>query len=1093
MNKKIKKIISVLLAIVLLSCIPLSAYAIDSDSASIENGDFEFAADSAFGAMLAQTIDDETDLNSNYSVTAIEINGSEATVTYLAESDCTLLVGIYDETTGEMLTYGKEKVYEFEKTATVSFEKDPLPEYFIVKAYLVSDNGAALCKNYVSYVYTKAFEENFINTTVSDFDENKVINLDDSYDTNFAVIANKTKKVNAESNSNILQSDYSNDEVYTFVNIDSQISSLNEGDIFWYDTGIDTDVIIIKIKDIKINGTTATITADKTSIDEVFDYVKIEESDDEYKMSFKPNYDENNEDVDSPKAYNTYSMQRANVDEEVTVSTSINYPFGEDGEGWKINENIKVTGSISFTVGATIKIYYKGHWFKEDYLQVEASISPTFKVNASVNAEMKEKEIKQIGEVSIAPCPGLFIKFTPQIVLQASTKITISGELTVKAGFEYNNNEGFVNKCERPSFKPKIEIEGKFFFGISLSPHVSVIHEKVADAGITAEAGFEISAKNKPKSNTHSCLVCIDGDINFKIEVSAYIQFLNKFKPKATIFNTTDKLADFYFSVTYSKFGWGECPYDTESEPIEFNGHYYITFNKGMTWTGAKEYCENLGGHLATITSQEEQKFIYESLVSINDRNNYWLGGYKKDSTWYWVTDEPFKYNNWNGIEPNNYNGLEDKLHMYNNINPETGNGKGAWNDLNDSGTCNNEPFFGLNNFGFICEWESYRDYKKGTSAPSNPSEETCITELPVLSFNRYTGNLGDSAFTTLDDKKTMNPSANLETNAFSNTGVDGKQYGNGYCVWIARWNYGDRISWAEATFDLSGKYQKLKGKSTLLKSYNTTDFNTSVYFYNGDDLLHSFTMTPDNYNFDFSVDVTGVKELRILVKDNEEKAGGTCFALYDMFVSGAGTLSGAMAIKNYAPVKAVALNDNLSQSVTASYFDNAVTFAANPKSIYMIYSVSGNNDVRYISQGTANENGTVKADFFKTADTRTYVVGYRGSEIACFELTVSDHVHSYNKEITPAKCTEDGFIVFTCSCGDTYTETISATGHTDANKDGICDNCSIKLESDNPSANCSHFCHSKSKFVQFFYKIFRFFWRLFKINKYCSCGAAHY
>ena len=28
------------------------------------------------------------------------------------------------------------------------------------------------------------------------------------------------------------------------------------------------------------------------------------------------------------------------------------------------------------------------------------------------------------------------------------------------------------------------------------------------------------------------------------------------------------------------------------------------------------------------------------------------------------------------------------------------------WNDLNHDGVCGDEPFFGLENFGFVCEWE---------------------------------------------------------------------------------------------------------------------------------------------------------------------------------------------------------------------------------------------------------------------------------------------------------------------------------------------------------------------------------------------------
>lgn len=46
-------------------------------------------------------------------------------------------------------------------------------------------------------------------------------------------------------------------------------------------------------------------------------------------------------------------------------------------------------------------------------------------------------------------------------------------------------------------------------------------------------------------------------------------------------------------------------------------------------------------------------------------------------------------------------------------------------------------------------------------------------------------------------------------------------------------------------------------------------------------------------------------------------------------------------------------------------------------------------------------------------------------------EQTEAPHEHSYTETITKeATCLEDGEVTFTCECGDTYTETVSATGH---------------------------------------------------------------
>lgn len=44
----------------------------------------------------------------------------------------------------------------------------------------------------------------------------------------------------------------------------------------------------------------------------------------------------------------------------------------------------------------------------------------------------------------------------------------------------------------------------------------------------------------------------------------------------------------------------------------------------------------------------------------------------------------------------------------------------------------------------------------------------------------------------------------------------------------------------------------------------------------------------------------------------------------------------------------------------------------------------------------------------------------------------------------------------------------------------------------DDTSSNCSHICH-KTGISKFFYKIALIFWKIFKTNQYCPCGAKHY
>ena len=102
-----------------------------------------------------------------------------------------------------------------------------------------------------------------------------------------------------------------------------------------------------------------------------------------------------------------------------------------------------------------------------------------------------------------------------------------------------------------------------------------------------------------------------------------------------------------------------------------YNGHIYAVYDNITYYEQAKELCEKMGGHLATITSQKENDTI-TSLMSKGSQGNYWIGGTRSGSGWVWETGESFSYESWNSGEPNNANGVENYIEIY---------PTGYWND----------------------------------------------------------------------------------------------------------------------------------------------------------------------------------------------------------------------------------------------------------------------------------------------------------------------------------------------------------------------------------------------------------------------------
>ena len=135
------------------------------------------------------------------------------------------------------------------------------------------------------------------------------------------------------------------------------------------------------------------------------------------------------------------------------------------------------------------------------------------------------------------------------------------------------------------------------------------------------------------------------------------------------------------------------------SGAVKFNGHYYYVYDVDTVtdWNMAQEYCEAQGGYLATITSQEENEFLYNYIHQRGYESAYFgLTDEGSEGTWSWCNGEPLSYVNWADGEPNNENGSENYGMLYWKYID------GAWNDgdfghMTDSGGT-----------AFICEWGEY-------------------------------------------------------------------------------------------------------------------------------------------------------------------------------------------------------------------------------------------------------------------------------------------------------------------------------------------------------------------------------------------------
>lgn len=553
-----RRILSILLVLALLvSALPFQVSAAQEMLPRLEPDDITATGTNSFGNMLAEKIQaNQAESDGSSYIQSIEISNSTATVSAELNADCTLVVGIYSEDGQELHTSAKADLQAGAQQTKLTFEK-ALPEYFLVKGFLIdSDTYAPLCNEYVTPMYTQEMQA-LADMTTDDFDENRVLNLDEAQDNNFAVYADSTIIIEPAEGRNTVTAADESTGFYIFDNIDDQISGLKVGDAFAYEYE-PGNVLIVKIKDIAIQGTTATIEAADAEMDDVFDYVKIDTSDtlenaviDNSNLEDGVTYDGLEETDPDTRAIDD-TLERG-----VAVKYNLDKKFGSE------NNYVKLSGSFGFSAKVTLKYYLSLR-----YSTFEFNLKYSTALEAKISAQLDLVEIP-LGSIDFSPVPGVYIGMTPKLVLEVSAelalKVDYNAALGCKATFGIGIKDSIENTSTHPTTDCDLTIEGKVFFGVDFEPHVKVISDAIAKASMDATVGLEITGTRKlggeDDLENHLCDACVDGEISFKMKLTAGVELLKHFEIKATLAEFTRKLADFYWSLTYDEFGWGECPH----------------------------------------------------------------------------------------------------------------------------------------------------------------------------------------------------------------------------------------------------------------------------------------------------------------------------------------------------------------------------------------------------------------------------------------------------------------------------------------------------------------------------------------------------
>ncbi len=556
-------------------------------STELSTESLDIQATNSLGGILAKEISAEQTeqlANNGCNVFSIEMDGTHANVEFQTTDDCTLVVGVYDESGETLLATGSTEVLYDQTEAVVSIEIDAMPEYFYLKGYLIDPADLApMCTVYENPNYTQEMQA-FFSKTVEDFDAERVLNFDDDPTNNFAVYEESTILISQNDEGyNVVTSADDTACVYVIENADDSFLSLEVGDIFAYQYG-ENDLLIVKIAEMNVDGTTVTITGGETSMDEVFEYVRIEAEQGMEDADIAPAegaviVDENGDVIEQPQSSEVLSNAqiKSGASATETAKVSLKKEFEKEIKGQTNDHNqtvsslkgsVKVSASFALSASLSFKLYVSA---SQNYAELQLSYSSAITFSATGAAQLTVP----IGTVGFAPVAGCIVEITPSFIVKLSGELSASGTWTGSVGLRADADSGTLeNISKAPKFTLSAKAQGTFYFGLDLMPKISLINEKILSMSMTGNVGVEIVAKMSgllaSDMNTdvtkmgemHACNACIDGDLNFKYSLSFKVGlFKDKLSAELKLLDKTHKIGDFYYSFDYDELDFEECPH----------------------------------------------------------------------------------------------------------------------------------------------------------------------------------------------------------------------------------------------------------------------------------------------------------------------------------------------------------------------------------------------------------------------------------------------------------------------------------------------------------------------------------------------------
>lgn len=591
---------------------------------TVDTSNMSMEATDSFGKLLVNSIDSQNSASSSENrVIGVTVDGSTATVEYVAAEDADLVVGIYtDNSAEEMVASGTTSVLATVETSSSSFAtvniSGTIPEYYTVKCYLLDKTEhAPLSPVYSDNSNTQGIID-IKNATVNDFDPERVINLDSNNSTNFAVVNPGVTLItydDAPAGKNLLVENDSDGLNYIIDNATDEIKNLHSGSIFTYEYE-EGSLLVTLIKKISVSGDTVTIHGDDSlTLEDVFAALKVETDAGSDEIQYTAPAEDGVEYLGTTSG--DFSDFDFSLEEENSFEAGGEFKASHEFKIFKVagessSDHLTGEGSISGTlkVSASEELkFYVGGGKTSLTINLEAGATGSLSADGSVEAFI------ELGSFGFSPVAGVYVGFIPRLVYKTSITGKASFSITFPVGISYTNTDGLQNTSDKPVCKLNASVEGSIYIGLDFKPTVKIL-ESVVNVSLTTEAGVTGTVKMNvsgeefwdQEDSHHLCKKCfslsIKGSLNLNVEVSFLKLSDLTFTLNGIKLETPEKKA--YWAPEYHDFGWDDCPHNAYRVSARVITNDDITGSKiesyqDRKWVQIGEVKEKCDGYSETI------------------------------------------------------------------------------------------------------------------------------------------------------------------------------------------------------------------------------------------------------------------------------------------------------------------------------------------------------------------------------------------------------------------------------------------------------------------------------------------------------------